>query len=450
MIGGLDGIISKIRAMVDGDAQAAAEVQSLTLADLRLKTANGRSGWWFLALAASCKHPDAFMNARWRFKGALEFEDFLVTSEGGVTKGQSVLWVLARAASIGHVEVFKSVWREWRTLITAQHLQRKAEEGDHKDKSAVYLLFEAESEKIHSTRGIIEDILAYVPYVCSNDELLFKPNNDKPSIAELLQKGPYWSHQMTKLIAARNAFFVELAKLEVNPHPTDFKQIKRLAREALDAGYLNAFYELGKMFNKNLLEIEACKAYAKVPRNSRDYDQAIQIVQVKYFSLAISPNASERTKYFKKSLKFALKLPDALRLELIQKIAWCYITEGKDKGLTDFNIVPEHYLLAMHRKTKVTWCFKVFDDIKKAKMLEEKCAAQEKRIQQLEKEREEVEKLTALVSQLSVSNQGSQANAPLLYLYDASQSNASGNQLSGSLMLLENSGTAAKAKTGLI
>ncbi|MBS0287629.1 MAG: hypothetical protein JSR17_10045 [Proteobacteria bacterium] len=421
-----DEVFDNIKAMTEGNAQAALKVQAFSLEQLRLKSKNGRTGWWFLAYAAYFRHPDAFMAARWRWKDELVVEDFLTTAESGEKMGQSVLYVLACAAGVrngekGHPEAFRSVWREWGRFMPPQCLQMKPDHGSCKNQSIMYLLFKAEHETINSCRQIIEDILAYVPNVCSNEEIHCKPDNDTPSIAEHLQQGPFWSVNIKGLLDARNVFFLELSRAETSTHP-NFKQLKFLAQEALDRGYLNAFYELGKFFESKGEEVEACKAFAKVPRKSRDYAQAMGVVQQKYFNMAMSPNSSERTNYLKKSLKFGLKLPDNSRLDSIQQIAWAYITDGKEKGLKGFDIVPLHYLQAMHRKTKTSWCFKVFDDIKQARMLEERCREQEKRIQLLEGEMQAVGSLSSLLSKLSMSQQGANHGAPMLHMYEAQES----------------------------
>ena len=261
-------------------------------------------------------------------------------------------------------------------------------------------------------REFVEEILAQMPNaydanecVCTSEKAEWTKKNIYTKLAEAAE----WGAKIAALIAARNAFFDELARIQaqekqiqekqtqaeqdqrepVQEMPEeqdqiDFSKLQHLAQTAAQAGYHNAYYDLGMLLKKHApLQSKACKALAKIPKESCYYDQTLIELQQMYFALATEEAGSRKQHYLNKATEVALKLPQVLCISTIQEIAFLYIKGLTKSHAVDRNILPKYIVEVLDKNRTPEWCFEVFDDLIQTMHLKEEHAAFQKRTRHL-------------------------------------------------------------------
>jgi hypothetical protein len=185
--------------------------------------------------------------------------------------------------------------------------------------------------------------------------------------------------QVFNLIKAKKALFDLIKQCEDEekmPSESETKRLLSYADQAAEAGYLNAYFILGQYFSKIGLQDKALRIFIKVPTSAPCYHKVLNIITEDAYALALDRSISnyERNAFLKLALQYALKIEsDEIRYQIIQKVAYSYITEGKETGMEKRNPVKADMLQAMHEGTGVAWCFRQFDRLKKARLRKMEC-----------------------------------------------------------------------------
>lgn len=189
-----------------------------------------------------------------------------------------------------------------------------------------------------------------------------------------------------KLLQARENFAQSL-KTE-----TDFETQKAKAKLAENAGYVEAFYELGQHYEQQNDDDRAMDAYLQMSSDSLHYDDIMGRFSSECLGEALQKNLekSVRLSCFQKALSFALKLRDQYRASSVQRIAIAYLNlqYALDLPLDQGFAIPACLYQAMHAETPVGWCFEFFDTLAKPLIREKE---DKTRIKKLEEEKKSLE-----------------------------------------------------------
>ncbi|MCS5708938.1 DEAD/DEAH box helicase family protein [Candidatus Berkiella cookevillensis] len=93
---------------------------------VRVRTGNlkGNNPLFYLAIAVSKGHPDAFHSVFEHFKNDFAVEDFTARTQEGRYQGKSSLLYLIDAFSNGHAEAFRTVFEQYKNDFTAEDFEK--------------------------------------------------------------------------------------------------------------------------------------------------------------------------------------------------------------------------------------------------------------------------------------------------------------------------------------
>lgn len=167
------------------------------------------------------------------------------------------------------------------------------------------------------------------------------------------------NNNLVNLVSARNNFLKALDELPVTDN-----RLFDLAKLAFDAGYINAYRDLGAHFEAKKEYKRVYQAHVLIPPSNPDYPKIYPACMEHFFAEAMENDSPILiNKALEYPLALALKANVAIRGDFIQRIASFYIRGTKSLGKE--NLVPDHLLQIMHDDTPVEWCFRCFDDIKR-------------------------------------------------------------------------------------
>lgn len=327
----------------------------------------GMSVLWLLL----AKHPKIFATVWEQFKAEFRFDDFRVIALEGIYKGKSVLWVLLAK----HPKIFATVWEQFKVDFRLDDFRAMALEGPFKGASLLWILTNALSRNI-AFQNMIYEMLSQLPGIFSTEDLS-APVHGKPSIAELIQVNTSLDPKVPLLIHARNEFFhcVRLAQdslsCDVVLTSDRLQELNNLAQIAHDAGYLNAFYDLGNFLIDDY-PFEGCQAYRKVPSASwylKKMNEHIAEMAENFYFLATCPDCepNERINFLEQSLSCVLLTSRQTRDPVINRIAYSYLrTYGFNIDISHMHgLVSEFMLDFIDKDPTVERCIKVFEEVKR-------------------------------------------------------------------------------------
>ena len=355
-------------------------LNELTFKDLMNGSSTIPSLLWFLSRA-----PEAFLAVWQRFGQHIPLEALLAAPQEGAHKGISALWFLCKAASKNYNRPFLEVWERFGKFIPLDVLL-EAQQDLGSRKCALELLCNP------ILLGWWKTLLQQKKGIISDDQLL-KLNFPPPSNSFIVYAKP--------IVTERNHFF-SLLNNKALQNLGDIQRLFTQAKKATDAGYANAFYDLGQFFYELGLTDKAFEAQKEVPNNSWHYSQTIIELCEHTFNLVLASleNPAVRIRHIQEALRFALLADDNNRPLLIQRIASIYIENKMNNS--SVKLVPNEWLEAMNNNTPVDWCINRFDEIKKLRILEEKLKENE---ESLKEERAVKKHLLARMEMLENENQ---------------------------------------------
>lgn len=175
---------------------------------------------------------------------------------------------------------------------------------------------------------------------------------------------------IAKLINSRNALFLAMAAEEqLMTLEEKYNQLTALANAAFDAGYFNAFYDVGEYFWSRD-RVNACQAFELVPPKSCHYPQVSKMLAEHYFAAFVNSELYDRN-LLKEALSYTIRLSDEnVRNELMNKIAYYYMSNDNNKPLGPVMVVPPKFLKAMNAATGVDGCIGLLEELVRIKLLE--------------------------------------------------------------------------------
>lgn len=342
----------------------------------------GKSVLWFLSAAAKNKS-EAFLAVWQRFGQQIPLEALLSEPEKG--RVGNVLWNLSIAAGSGKPEAFMAVWQCFSQLITLETLLAG---GNDADSALLYICMSSDDKRLNllfnQKRWQIDELLkgCSALYILStsvdlNIEWWETLLQQKKGILPESKLDFFDEHlkvrleklKLMPLVNARNRFF-NILNSELPLSEDQIKNLFEEANKATDAGYTNAFYDLGHFLAENVHHELGIEALKQVPNSSCHYANIMIELSEMLFASALAhlDNQEKRLRYLVDSLHYGLQTDDDNRIMLIQRIASIYI-EGK-KTVGDSQIVPQEWLEAMNSGTSVEWCMNRFHEIKHLREIE--------------------------------------------------------------------------------
>ncbi len=397
----------------------------IRLADLLTPVQEGKykgmSALWLLAYAASHGKPEAFLNVWEKVKAQVTLTPLLAQAQESPNKGLSILWDLACYAASGHPEIFLNVWERFQDELTLADLRTSPIEGLNKDLSALWLLacaashdrlevFQKVWEKFQGEMTLADLLTTSSEGPTKGHSALSMLCRKYPELAKkILQQAPgiisdvsmvgdalgnsLTANNLMPLVQARNTFFRNLAQIQPQSLSQNRLMLLEEARKAYDAGYLNAFYDVGELLFLNQHYMAAYHAYKEVPPTSCHFEKInLKLAEHHFSQVVSSPIENTRQFHLRESLRHALQTNDSVRIELIQRIAFRY-TGCDEIGVR--NIVPNGLIDAMNSETSLDWCFERLDEIKAKITLEKENKALKEEMKGLKQRAETAEKAVA-------------------------------------------------------
>ncbi|MBS0289538.1 MAG: hypothetical protein JSS07_05850 [Proteobacteria bacterium] len=364
----------------------------LTIHDLRTTAISSEFGeasvLWLFALRAIRLLEDSdeddetiFYNVWNKFKEQITIEDLRVFPEKAET---SLLGLLARFYYYNlyiNGENFTPVffthaWYKFKKEITANDFLRGKIEGNHHT-SVLYFLHDNQhfaNEFRQLDNHMLQECYSQIPDIYLSEEShLYK------CISNIEKK-------IIPLVNARNQFYLTLThfKSSEDMNKADFDLLIEHANIALDKGYLNAFYEVGKMFEAKGKLTTALESYAYVPKNSQYYADVAEKLVDSVCEQALDATSDEAQKIcYKKALAFALACSKSIAMPLIYTIAMHYIFGKSATTLDTPQTELESLIEGFGENPPIECCFAQLDQLKQKYELEKQCKQQEHQIAEL-------------------------------------------------------------------
>jgi len=324
-------------------------------------------------VSAALKHPKFFLSAWRRCSMDVTHEDFRVEEDG-----ETILYRLVYAAQKGETAPLLEVWQTRPDLFSTQDLRFKL---PYSHLPSVIQMLQISSMASTSMLNLLWDISRHSEIL---PKMRFQIKYQQPvAYGEWLQQNNSADSELKarlfNLITAKKALLDLMREYEENEKllsESDTKKLCGYAHQAAAAGYLNAYFVLGCYFSKMSFLQDAFNAFSKVPTSAFCDDKLSIIIETAY-ALAIDRDSShlQRDIYLGLAMRYALQIDsDETRYQIIQKLAYAYITEGKESGMGERNLVKKDLLQAMHKGTDHKWCFKQFDRLKKSRLRKMECA----------------------------------------------------------------------------
>ncbi len=228
-------------------------------------------------------------------------------------KNVNVLWLLVVGAATGHPEPFLKVWEKFHSQITLGDLLKECDVPGY---CILSLFSSSEKPECHK---LLEMILQRTPGILP--KLLF--NAAIPHLALLVE--------------ARNRFFLMLNqdKRELFDSPISLIRFLAEASKVYEAGYLNAFYDLGHFFLENGNVGFAAHAFEQLPSPSYYYSKAHESIVDFYIRKSAEFKDTDELDLpsLFAALFHALHTNEPDRSALANKIAVFYTKNNQFKGL---------------------------------------------------------------------------------------------------------------------
>lgn len=294
-----------------------------SLADLRESRREGNfrkpNLLWFLAELAAKGKPEIFSAVWERFQKELSVEDFNASAQEGTFHGPSVLWLLAKAAIRYEPKPFFAVWEALKTKLTYEDL----------------------ATTVKSSSGQQITFFSLLSRLKGGHRILFEIVTQMPGIPSLKLKQSLQEASSETFFAYAKNLFVKKEKLDnyiktlnrkkllnIAFEKAELEQLFQLGESALEAEYINAFYEIYKFLESTTMKEWAEKARRKISINSW-FDEVLPASRAQAFydaSRTMHNNPSARESHLLAALSFATRATGSVRNSLIQKIACYYIT----------------------------------------------------------------------------------------------------------------------------
>lgn len=416
----IDQVIKKIE-QGNLDFSDIINLETITLDELRYRTTEdphkGKSLLWFLAEIN--RFIPGLMDVVWeRFKSDFTLNDFRVSALEGDEKGETILfgfrnngsmlmkiwekfksdftlddfrvrslgqlneWPLLNWLPISNYALFVQVWEKFKEDFSRNDFTSRGEQSDVTTTLMWWLVNSAARFSSESVQTILYQFLSQMPDIFSEEDLC-APVSIGPTIDYLITSNPNLDAKIRFLIQARNVFFtaVRLAQETLASDgeltPVCLQELINLADIAFVAGYLNAFYDLGK-FLVDEYPLEACEAYKKVPESSwyvKKLSVHLTDIAERYYILAIEPGnqANDRKEILEYALSFALIAPRQMRDPIINRIAYSYLkSDGFNINMNHIRMLVSEFLLDfIDKDPTVERCIKVFEEVKSRILIED-------------------------------------------------------------------------------
>ncbi|MBS0289536.1 MAG: hypothetical protein JSS07_05840, partial [Proteobacteria bacterium] len=272
---------------------------------------------------------------------------------------------------------FTHAWYKFKKEITANDFLRgKIEGSDHYHTSVLYFLYDNQhfSDNVPVDTHMLQECYSQIPDIyLSEDSFLYKRISN-------------FEKKIIPLVNARNQFYLTLThfKSSEDMNKADFDLLIEHANIALDKGYLNAFYEVGKMFEAKGKLTTALESYAYVPKNSQYYADIAEKLVYDFCEQALDATSDEAQKIcYKKALDFALACSKSIAMPLIYTIAMHYIFGKSATTLDTPQTELESLIEGFGENPPVESCFAQLDQLKQKYELEKQCKQQEHQIAEL-------------------------------------------------------------------
>ncbi|MCS5711490.1 hypothetical protein [Candidatus Berkiella aquae] len=328
----------------------------------------GKSGLWLLASIA----PEAFLTAWKKLCGNIPAQALLKEAQMGPHKGKSALWLLACKASEGKPAAFFAVWDRVKSEINFGDLLKAAQEEPHVGKDILGWLVRHDSlpfcafimgQNAFEKRQIVKEALTQFSGALPATML----QQDSP-LDKLLKR-----ESLLALSEARHHFFLALDAYKETDSKENEENVWEKAQEALEAGYLNAFYDLGNHYFA-IGEIEGgFAAYEEVPAGSWQYGRVMDQLCAHHFGkMTASPSAEKKLEHLKTALGCALKTSAQVREQHIQMLAAQYLHDFNLTIDMPMNLMPSDWLAMMDSRISAEMGFKVLEEFKERSALEKR------------------------------------------------------------------------------
>lgn len=311
-------------------------------------------------------------------------EELCLKIEEGPKQGSNLIWFIAIAALAGYPEYLEHFWKKFGHEITSKELRVLGIQGI----SVLWIL--TRIAFLDSKTNIFKELLEKRSDIFTPSDLETKPV-DYPNLKDLFEAAT--QSDVDILLKAKKAFHELIQKADEGSQSVVDSFIFDLEREAklaYDAGYRSSYYDLGNFALENNLLSNALTYFDKVPKSSHDFSDANHKIGIIYYTMALEQRSvHQRNVLLQKACKHALLAPNDHRRQLLHLIGYCFVTQGKEKGLDDLKVIPEAWLDAMHELSPPEWCWERFieihDNLRDQKMKEERIVELEKLNQHLVK-----------------------------------------------------------------
>ncbi len=229
-------------------------------------------------------------------------------------------------------------------------------------KNAMEITADMTEEKL-LTPTMLRSFLSQGAEFFSIEDLEHQPEGTL-SIDTLLQR--VLSDNEAVLISARNAFFRYMKMCENEeggPTQSDRLTLNTLAEEALEKGYVGAYYELGLFLGKYNHTSPACDAFSRVPSDFHNFHEANRLGAMyslcSVATLALKKIAAQP--FLKKALIFAHNCEPMVREMLIIQISIAYL------GVQDIKLTFSPANAFVNGAAFAEHCFTIFEQMKEQK-----------------------------------------------------------------------------------
>ena len=237
---------------------------------------------WHLAESIG-KSPDAFEAVWNKFGSDITMDD---VREKNTDDSPSILW-LSAYHSTHHPLLFKAVWDQVKKDICPGDLKARAKLSFHTHSfSALRVIsHNAFINKCPTSITVLKEILAQIPDIFTKEDLEEGKAEKRRTIASLAQApSAVWAVDIVELVKVRNEFFenlnllkVKLLNLNKTMSKNEWIKISGLALRATNAGYLSAWFDLGKvLYDSNDFKY-AQDALKNTPDTSWRYFSALEL-----------------------------------------------------------------------------------------------------------------------------------------------------------------------------
>ncbi|MBS0289537.1 MAG: hypothetical protein JSS07_05845 [Proteobacteria bacterium] len=405
-------------------------IEYIDLDDLKLKSKEGKPLFWLLAQIAYHGEETLFKKMWDIHKDRLTIDHFRMTCE---SSGESALWLLAATNQI------ENIWERFENQITIKDL-RNTPIGPLSDISLLNRIktqptvFSMTWKKFAKQITANDLLLGAAPmsdnsvlcYLlansnCNNYEATLQSFKQIPNLSispdshayNLILQNLFLSDFLKSLVYAKYYFYKSLssvkskfkpshsmnsAELERLNHDADFKNLRTTETDnVLKEGYVNTFYDIGKMLEELGAHELAFEAYAKVPDSSFYKNEVYEKLALYWHGKALNSPLSKafQKACLEKALSWALKCPQDIRQHCIKRIALTCILDNYSPDYQQ--PVSENLLALIGEHTTPQWCLEQFEQIKQTLLLKKKCHQQKEEIKELESAlKEQSQKLATL------------------------------------------------------